>query len=31
MVEVGYMAPEAFFADGTHNKANANLKKTIKE
>ena len=31
MVEAGYVAPGVVFVDGTHIKANANLKKTIKE
>ena len=31
MVEAGYVAPGVVFVDGTHIKANANLKKTVKE
>lgn len=27
----GYLSPEAVFVDGTHNKANANLKKAVKK
>lgn len=29
--EAGYLAPEVVFVDGTHIKANANMKKTVKE
>ena len=31
MVDAGYVAPGVVFVDGTHIKANANLKKTVKE
>lgn len=31
MVEAGYVAPGVVFVDGTHIKANASLKKTVKE
>ena len=31
MVEAGYVAPGVVFVDGTHIKANANLKKTVKQ
>ena len=31
MEHAGYLAPEVVFVDGTHIKANANMKKNIKE